>query len=224
MRSTDELLRKAIDGELSPAEAVELKGNTGLERELGHSRAVRAALRELKAPRPRADFTARVMSALPHAQPSLAARLWAAIVAPRSVNVSFGQLAGACAGLAALLVLVPRAAPHRAQPASLAAAPSSPLATPASFERADDLVPVRFVVMEPEAKDVTVAGDFNGWKTDSLHLVPSDEPGVWTVTVKIPRGRHKYMFVVDGNRWETDPLAEEHHRDGFGHENAVIDL
>ena len=35
-------------------------------------------------------------------------------------------------------------------------------------------------------------------------------------------GMHKYMFVVNGERWVTDPEAERYVDDGFGMRNAVI--
>jgi hypothetical protein len=32
------------------------------------------------------------------------------------------------------------------------------------------------------------------------------------------------MFIEDGQRWVTDPLAAQTRDDGFGRENAVLDL
>jgi hypothetical protein len=32
------------------------------------------------------------------------------------------------------------------------------------------------------------------------------------------------MFVVDGSRWVTDPLAPVQRSDGFGNKNAVLQL
>jgi hypothetical protein len=32
------------------------------------------------------------------------------------------------------------------------------------------------------------------------------------------------MFVIDGKQWVADPLAEEGTGDGFGSQNAVLDV
>jgi hypothetical protein len=29
---------------------------------------------------------------------------------------------------------------------------------------------------------------------------------------------------VDGKEWQTDPLAESYEHDGFGHQNAVVEI
>ena len=38
----------------------------------------------------------------------------------------------------------------------------------------------------------------------------------------IQPGVHKYMFVIDGTEWVTDPDAERYAEDGFGNRNAVL--
>jgi hypothetical protein len=32
------------------------------------------------------------------------------------------------------------------------------------------------------------------------------------------------MFVVDGATWTTDPHAEAYRDDGFGNQNAIVDI
>lgn len=85
----------------------------------------------------------------------------------------------------------------------------------------DTLVLVRFVVAEPTASVVTLAGDFNGWSRQATPLAPAGTPGVWSVTIPLPAGRHEYAFVVDGTRWTTDPYALTA-RDEFGNESSVV--
>ena len=48
--------------------------------------------------------------------------------------------------------------------------------------------------------------------------------GVWVVPLLLPPETYEYMFVEDGQRWVTDPLAVQTRDDGFGTENAVLDL
>ena len=57
---------------------------------------------------------------------------------------------------------------------------------------------VEFALRAPQARLVTVAGDFNGWSTGSLALVDPEGDGVWTLTVPLRPGRHQYLFFVDG--------------------------
>lgn len=84
-------------------------------------------------------------------------------------------------------------------------------------------VMVRLVVLQPEASSVHAVGDFNGWDParTSLQQVSS---GVWTVTLPLTPGRYEYMFVVDGQRWVSDPAAVEQAEDGFGARNAVLEV
>ena len=84
-------------------------------------------------------------------------------------------------------------------------------------------VMVRLVVLQPDARSVHAVGDFNGWDParTSLQQVSS---GVWTVTLPLTPGRYEYMFVVDGQRWVSDPAAVEQADDGFGARNAVLDV
>jgi 1,4-alpha-glucan branching enzyme len=83
---------------------------------------------------------------------------------------------------------------------------------------------MRFAVRAPQAQSIALAGDFNGWRHDQLHMRPSEADGVWTVIVPLRPGRYQYMFVVDGNKWLTDPLADGHYDDGFGNRNAVVEV
>ncbi len=68
---------------------------------------------------------------------------------------------------------------------------------------------VAFSVNAPEAKDVYVAGDFNGWKLDPGTRMEQDN-GVWKKRVKLSAGRYHYRFVIDG-KWMEDannPVSE----------------
>jgi hypothetical protein len=41
-------------------------------------------------------------------------------------------------------------------------------------------------------------------------------------TLWLQPGTYSYMFVVDGERWVTDPYASNFRNDGFGQKNAVL--
>ena len=80
---------------------------------------------------------------------------------------------------------------------------------------------VEFSLEAPGATTVAVAGDFSGWESDFV-LEDADGDGTWTGRVPITPGLHKYMFVIDGTDWVTDPGAQRYSDDGFGNRNAVL--
>jgi 1,4-alpha-glucan branching enzyme len=90
---------------------------------------------------------------------------------------------------------------------------SPPLVTPAG---------VRFVLMQAEATSVAIAGSFNQWSASSHPLVRAKAGGLWTLVVPLPPGEHSFMFVVDGNKWVSPPLAEDYVDDGFGAKNGIV--
>ena len=94
-------------------------------------------------------------------------------------------------------------------------APTQPLAA------VRDTVYVRFQLSAPAARNVSLAGSFNNWSTASLSLHRHAD-GSWETTVPLPVGEHRYLFVVDGQRWIPDPTAQAQVDDGFGGTNSVI--
>lgn len=83
------------------------------------------------------------------------------------------------------------------------------------------VVYVQFRLDAPEARTVAVSGDFNQWGSDAVMDDP-DGDGIWTLRIPLDPGVHEYMFLVDGERWITDPLAERTTDDGFGNRNAIL--
>ncbi len=92
-------------------------------------------------------------------------------------------------------------------------APGAPVVTPAG---------VQFVLMQPEAHSVALAGSFNQWSASSHQLVREPSHGLWTIVVALPPGEHLFMYVVDGTQWTSPPLAEDYADDGFGAKNGVV--
>lgn len=129
----------------------------------------------------------------------------------RPVSLSF---AGAVAALAILLT---------GQPDQLnEVAPQTNGAAHTVANTNNAVIYVQFAFANPNAKSVTIAGDFNDWDADTTPLRDTDGDGVWTGLIALRPGMHKYMFVVDGEQWVTDPEAERYVDDGFGMRNAVI--
>jgi Glycogen recognition site of AMP-activated protein kinase len=72
---------------------------------------------------------------------------------------------------------------------------------------------VQFRVSDPEAHQVALVGDFNGWRP--AHQLRRTGDGVWTVDVALEPGVYNYVFLVDGTTVRLDPLAPRV-TDGFG--------
>jgi 1,4-alpha-glucan branching enzyme len=46
--------------------------------------------------------------------------------------------------------------------------------------------------------------------------------GLWTVTIPLTPGRHRYAFIVDGRRWVPDPGAPRAAGDDFDTPSSVV--
>jgi uncharacterized iron-regulated membrane protein len=65
---------------------------------------------------------------------------------------------------------------------------------------------VHFIFKAPEAKVVYLAGEFNGWHTQTLPMIKGAN-GVWIATLELPAGRQEYKLFVDG-AWMEDRSCE----------------
>lgn len=64
---------------------------------------------------------------------------------------------------------------------------------------------VTFYFLDPTARAVAIAGDFNGWNPTATPL-ERDPNGLWHVRVPVHGiGLLRYKIVVDGDRWIEDP-------------------
>lgn len=133
------------------------------------------------------------------------------------------EFAGAALAASVLFVVL---APLSLQPAgdALPQTASSASFTRAAHAPAGDSNVLRFSLYAPQAGSVVLVGDFNGWgSTSEVSLKPAGK-GMWSVVVPLRSGRYQYAFLVDGQRWVTDPRAEQHVSDDFGRQNAVVTI
>jgi len=77
-------------------------------------------------------------------------------------------------------------------------------------------------VFEGSGTRVSLGGDFNDWAVDSTPMQRIDSGPLWSVTVPMTPGRHVYAFVVDGERWQSDPNAASAPDADFGKPGSVI--
>ncbi len=81
---------------------------------------------------------------------------------------------------------------------------------------------VRFTLLEPKAKQVSLVGSFNGWAKEATKMKMRDGTGLWSVDVPLRDGEYTFMYLVDGTRWVTPPAAEDFVMDGFGQTNGIL--
>ncbi len=81
---------------------------------------------------------------------------------------------------------------------------------------------VRFTVLAPGAKQVFLVGSFNGWIKGATPMNIVNGSALWTVDVPLKAGEYTFMYLIDGVRWVTPPLAEDFVTDGFGQTNGVV--
>jgi hypothetical protein len=80
---------------------------------------------------------------------------------------------------------------------------------------------VQFRLQSSDATDVRLAGSFTHWQPQ--YQMHQTAPSLWTVTLPLAPGVHDYAFIIDGQRWVTDPYAAAV-QDGFGGTNSRITL
>jgi negative regulator of sigma E activity len=238
----DVLIARYFDGDLTDGEARELleaaESNPKLENELRAYERLLSAAKMLPPPRPSAGFAERVMETVraesysierfartadrekehPRAfprRPSLAAgfgllrRRWVPAAVAAAVVVVVAFMGGMWLG--------------RGEIRPSARAPEMGVAAIASgTESGLRYVRLVYAPHDPSIENVSVAGSFNGWDPTSTPLERED--GVFSTILVLPAGSYEYMFVENGNRWVTDPLAVSKRDDGFGATNAVLDV
>lgn len=81
---------------------------------------------------------------------------------------------------------------------------------------------VHFTLSAPEADNVFLLGDFNGWEADP-HSLKKDKKGNWKVSINLTPGKYEYRFLVDGE-WQDDPNCAARIHNTFGSENCLLTL
>lgn len=79
---------------------------------------------------------------------------------------------------------------------------------------------VEFKLDASGVNQVTLAGDFNNWDSNSFPL-KKDKKGVWKKEVNLKPGRYEYKFLVDG-QWQNDPHCTSCIPNAFGSQNCVV--
>ena len=86
-----------------------------------------------------------------------------------------------------------------------------------------DTKEVTFVMEPSAAKDIYIAGDFNDWQLNDGSRLARGENGCWEKQVKLPHGRYRYKFVVDGE-WMVDSKNQLREINAFGSFDSVMEI
>lgn len=89
-------------------------------------------------------------------------------------------------------------------------------------ERLPKLSEVVFSISAPEAKEVYLAGDFNGWKLDNNSRMEQVN-GTWKKKIALTLGRHRYRFVIDGV-WIEDAHNPAKEMNPYGTLDSLIEV
>jgi len=224
MDDQDLLIQRFLDQDLAPEERVRfletVDADPRLRRQWLNLEMVVAEAGRLPKITPSRQFTAEVLAKLDAKPKGFLDRLAELFTVPRTLEWNLtGALATACVVLVAVWALV-QVRPERIVEVPVAATPAQTVSLGSGQETK---VYVRLVLLQPEARSVSVAGDFNGWNPGQTKMERS-EGGMWTATIALKPGRYQYMFVVDGKQWIADPFAVDGAGDGFGSQNAVLDV
>ena len=74
------------------------------------------------------------------------------------------------------------------------------------YSAKNNLKPINFHLIAPQATHVSVIGDFNNWSPNS-NAMKRQADGGWSAQISLKHGHHRYVFLVDGVR-TLDPRAQ----------------
>ncbi|UCE73039.1 MAG: AAA family ATPase [Methanomassiliicoccales archaeon] len=80
---------------------------------------------------------------------------------------------------------------------------------------------IMFNLEAPDSAIVEIAGDFNEWVPESLHLKESEGRTLWHKTISLRPGNYEYKYLIDG-RWSSDPANDKTVEDPYGGVNSII--
>jgi 1,4-alpha-glucan branching enzyme len=88
------------------------------------------------------------------------------------------------------------------------------------YGAAKTLRAINFICNAPEAKAVSLVGDFNGWNplTNPMKQMPDK---AWFLTMELKHGHHRYAFMVDGHL-TLDPMGQGITRNDKGERVSLV--
>lgn len=81
-------------------------------------------------------------------------------------------------------------------------------------------VPYRFVIYEPDVNTVEISGSFTDWEVLPMKKVGAT--GYWEIELDVPKGEHRYSFILEKEKRIADPTVFARELDDFGGENSIL--
>lgn len=83
-------------------------------------------------------------------------------------------------------------------------------------------VPHRFVLYLPQATRAQLVGSFTHWRPVPMQKLAKS--GYWVLSLDLPRGEHRYSYLVENGKRIADPTVLAREKDDFGGENSIIEV
>lgn len=85
----------------------------------------------------------------------------------------------------------------------------------------ENVVKVTFSLPPEMAREsVRIVGEFNRWEGTPLER---QKDGSWRTTLALDPGReYQFRYLVDGERWVNEPMADHYVNNPYGEDNSVI--
>ena len=81
-----------------------------------------------------------------------------------------------------------------------------------------------YLPAEVGASSVSLCGEFNSWDP-AAHPMRPRKDGTFYISLSLDAGQeYRYRFLVDGERWENDWVADAYRPNDFGSEDSNIIL
>ena len=83
-------------------------------------------------------------------------------------------------------------------------------------------IPYRFIIFMPEAKHAEITGTFTKWQ--NYPMKKAGDMGYWEIILEIPKGEHRFTYIIDGTKKFPDPTLPAREGDDFGGENSILSI
>ena len=80
--------------------------------------------------------------------------------------------------------------------------------------------PTNFLFFAPQARHVSVIGDFNNWSPNANPMKRQPDGG-WTAQIPLKHGHHRYLYLMDGAP-TLDPRAQGTAKNENGEKVSLI--
>jgi hypothetical protein len=88
------------------------------------------------------------------------------------------------------------------------------------FSTKETPTPFRFVINQPNISQAEITGSFTKWQNIPMKKV--GDRGYWEITLDLPKGEHRFVYILDGQKRLTDPTLQGREKDDFGGENSIL--